>query len=282
MLGRMMNIDQIIALSACLISLLVALATFLTVRQIAKQRRSSFKPELILARSTFTARNRTVPYRWSFSIDEEKTDALVSDKPDESSLKRNFHIAIPLLNIGLGAAKEVVIEWNFDIDRAIEIVNSIRQKLLLEGYIENTNDIISFHSNSGEESMHSWLGQKRNSLDYVLASDPTIESETISVPPLYLELYCQYQACIFKQNDSEKVEFPHLTAIMTHKDIGEIAHAAAFKLNFDIIMLMSNKEMPTKMTVAISPEKLHDSSYQIEAIRLLKDIVAQSLPKLIS
>ena len=99
-----MTIDQVIALAASVGACLAAVATFLTVLEMVKQRASSYRPELIIAKVTFDAtanadRDKDVPRNWRRTLAKNNW-APSSHYPWE-------RFALPLVNIGLGAAKAV-------------------------------------------------------------------------------------------------------------------------------------------------------------------------------
>ncbi|HUO55283.1 MAG TPA: hypothetical protein VMU18_11110, partial [Rhodoblastus sp.] len=115
-----MTFDQFIAVSAACGTALSAIATLLTVRQIAMQRQASYRPEIVLERKTFRLSRSEdqkdgPPDLWTTTCGETK-----------ESPKRSFQL--DLINIGLGSAKSIKIFWSFDIKNMINEINTLAQK----------------------------------------------------------------------------------------------------------------------------------------------------------
>ena len=98
-----MTNDQFVALLASIGACLSAVATFLTVRQIAKQREASYRPELALSRVYLECTKDpitqgSIPTLWAAKGKDGKTDPLTRS------------LSLLLRNVGLGTAKGVSIE----------------------------------------------------------------------------------------------------------------------------------------------------------------------------
>ena len=110
-----MTSDQYIALFASLGACLSALATLWTVREMAKQRKAIFKPELAVARRRFVTRP---------SFTSKQADWFVNAGPsaNEQSLEK---ATLNLANVGLGAAKDVQIMWSFYVADVVARFNNL-------------------------------------------------------------------------------------------------------------------------------------------------------------
>jgi hypothetical protein len=93
-----MTIDQVVALLASIGACLSAVATFLTVRQIAKQREASYRPELALSRILFEGSRGPIA--------EGAIPSFWTKKPEyDESQKELQRLTVPLQNVGLGPRK---------------------------------------------------------------------------------------------------------------------------------------------------------------------------------
>jgi hypothetical protein len=115
-----MTVDQGIALAASIGACLAAIATFLTVSQIAKQRSDSYRPEIVISPVLFEAKLGSIPNDW------RRWQSRFESVGDKNAVER---FSIPLVNIGLGSAKDVSIEWSFPIEDICEKLDSIANKV---------------------------------------------------------------------------------------------------------------------------------------------------------
>lgn len=116
-----MTIDQIIALLACFGTLLSAIATLLTVRHMKRQRELSYLPDLMISRMFFDGCHW--PDAKSYFANGWRPSEKVEG--DEEIL---FYM--PLRNVGLGAAKNISVDWSFPIDEVVCQLNDLGQKNL--------------------------------------------------------------------------------------------------------------------------------------------------------
>ncbi|MDD4964160.1 MAG: hypothetical protein PHI11_09620, partial [Gallionella sp.] len=126
-----MTADQTIALISSIGTCLSAIATFLTIRQIAKQREASYRPELAFSRTFFVAepdpiRAGALPEKWVNKKLGLETPMLLDD------------LSVPLRNVGLGTAKAITISWSFPIDQTLPI--RLVHPLFASGYMQKGED----------------------------------------------------------------------------------------------------------------------------------------------
>ncbi len=150
-----MTTDQIIALGASVGACLSAIATFLTIRQMARQREASYKPELTPSRTNFCSTTNpltggALPDYWAEP--PEGADAVPAAP--------RMHFSVPLRNIGLGAAKTVDVSWSFQINEFVEAVNKAAQRSLTPAYFSYQSGALHFKSDSGDSSTSMWENQR--------------------------------------------------------------------------------------------------------------------------
>ena len=172
-----MTIDQLIALSASIGACLSALATFLTVQQVAKQRRASYQPDLALTQIVVTG----VPD----SNNKSPLPIVWNTNPPGIGSSQPRRCAIPVLNVGLGAAKDVVVSWSFPIDELVKSVNDLAQRTLTPAYLRNEHGTLYIKSDLFGDIDIMWQNQQVSRIDYVLPA-------TVQDKPLYLEMPWAY------------------------------------------------------------------------------------------
>jgi len=231
-----MTIDQIIALLASVGACLAALATFLTVRQIAKQREASYRPELALSRTVFDG-----------SADPITKGALptlwVRKAQDGEAEPTSRTFAIPLRNVGLGTAKGVAVSWSFPISEVVEEVNQLAQRSLTPAYFTYENGALSVKSDSLGNSTSFWRNQDRDSIDYVLPAAVQKEPVLVHLPHTYIQLCSALLFLGAKDKDRKSFpEIPVLRASFDYYDIGARKHQAVFEIKFQLVALGGNGE----------------------------------------
>ncbi len=225
-----MTIDQVIALSASLGAFMSATAAFLAVRQNTKQREASYRPELALTRTIFTASKNPLSKGSFAEFWVEKKDEEVLET--ESILSS---LTIPLHNVGLGAAKELSLKWSFPINQLVSIVNEKAQKSLIPAYFEFDNEMLSLKSEELNASTSMWSNQKNDSVDYVLPASTDQEGVSVKVPHAYMELVSALIYFSSKENDYHSLsDVPLLTLELEYFDIGGDKHKTSFNIELNL------------------------------------------------
>ena len=213
-----MSIDQGISLAASIGACLSAIAAFFAVHLSSKHSKASYKPELVIARTRFKSiANGGIPCEW---INESAIE-------DEDS--HNMMFSVPLRNVGLGAAKEVVINWSFSIEELVSKVNILAQKSLIPAYFEYGNEILSLESESGGGHTSIWKNQQNQTVDFVLPAPVDQVPYKLALPLAYTQLV---SALIYFAAKSDSLEsfpdIPPLKASLSYFDIGGSKHENKF------------------------------------------------------
>jgi hypothetical protein len=176
-----MTADQIISASASVAALLAASATFLTVWQIAKQRRASYKPELVISANSFDTKSpKDARGIWSYLDWREQS---TSQKPATNVSLLGTSFRLRLVNIGLGAAKDVSIRWEFPFESTIGQINELARSANLPIPIEFKNDRVS---TSAPQVTSFWDAQNQDQLDYVLPASVERDPFYLRIPHAYI------------------------------------------------------------------------------------------------
>ena len=94
---------ELISLVTSIAACLSAVAAFVVVRQNYKQRTASYRPDFVLVRTPIQSRIFETP------------DGIPHWSNDGTNDAANKRFSIPLVNVGLGAAREIKVVWNFPI-----------------------------------------------------------------------------------------------------------------------------------------------------------------------
>ena len=225
-----MTASETISLFSGIGTFLAAIATFLTVREIIKQRKSSYRPELVLSKIVFCAsadmrRGRNLPALWT---------------NDHKVTENSREIEIPLSNIGMGAAKSVVVKWDFPITEALSLVENIHSDANDEASFTFKSDILTIKSKLLGSFSSMWGNQKTQMLDYVLPASIQTEPTTIKIPHAYMALVSSLMYLAAQKDLLELPAIAPLTATFEYRDIADERRKAAYNIEFGLIALFGD------------------------------------------
>ena len=231
-----MDTKSIIELLSGIGACMAAIAAFLTIRQMSKQHKQSYRPDLTFTRTSFygysvdTEKNKSFPTYWyDTEVEKEKVGEL------------EYQFGLLIYNVGLGVAKKVNVVWNFPVEDFVKDINSVSQRNLLQFYLEYKNGIISLKSNDFGELDYYWANQKKSVLDYVLPSHISSDGMFLRLPPAYLFLVSVYIYAFFQKKEDIEFYIPNITANFSYTDTGGDKHQETFELCPNIVMAMAGK-----------------------------------------
>jgi hypothetical protein len=234
-----MTLDQAVALIASIGTCAAAIATFWTVREMAKQRQTSYRPELVLQAIYFKGSpdiENGFPFNWRRNSDV-----------DENAKVARF--TIPLSNIGLGAAKNVRVLWSWPIQEVVSLSNELATKIEAKLYLKYNNEIemLEVKSDTKMQLAVSWGNQKLQIIDYILSAATPHDSVMIEIPFAYVTtvsgLLFFWQSAEQQKKSPAKTHFPSippLTVNICYLDITNNEHNTLFHLNFELVMLSAS------------------------------------------
>ncbi|WP_152596976.1 hypothetical protein [Chromobacterium haemolyticum] len=234
-----MSNDQIVALFASIGACLSAVATFLTVRQIAKQREASYRPELAFSCMHLECTkgpndSSPIPTYWVAINKDGKTETLT------------HRFSLSIRNVGLGTAKAVSIFWSFPFDAVTKQVNELAQKSLSAAYFTFENGMLSLDSQDFGKSTSMWMNQKQGVMDYVLPAVVDHDPLVVTIPHAYIQIVSSLLYFAIRQTDLRQFpEVPPLVARMEYLDIGEAKHYATFSIQFQLSSIVGKGESIT-------------------------------------
>jgi hypothetical protein len=239
-----MTDDQIIAIigdvasfAAATAAMLAAWGTFRTVRQMQIQTTTSYRPELTLGRVTFTGYSRKevgpIPSHWRRDTNIPNQENIVKEDHDSDKHTRP---SISLYNIGLAAAADICIRWEFPIESIVNEVNKLAQRALVPAYFDYNREVLRFDSELWPMSRIAlnWRAQKSENLDYILPESTQKTETLVEIPSAVTHLVSAYIYFSIKQN-TEKAgmsldSIPSLHADISYSDIAGQTLTVRFEL----------------------------------------------------
>jgi hypothetical protein len=229
-----MSIDQFIALAASIGACMAAIATFLTVLQISKQRRATYRPELALSRvvfegSTGPGQNNKMPSFWMRKEEGNAPRTELVPNLDFASF------AVPLANIGLGAAKNVLVTWTFALNDLVEELNKRAQRTLTPAYFTIKNGTFSAKSEKLGNWASIWQNQQKDNIDYILPASIQRDTFMLRLPHAYVAGVSSLLALSFGEANESFPAIPRLIVRFEYLDIADDKHESVFEIDFNLV-----------------------------------------------
>lgn len=234
-----MTVDRIISLAASVGACLAAVATFLSVWQIAKQRKASYKPELVLGNGEFEAKpnlhHSGLPNDWRHLEPKPK----LTNGVTTISLEPNV-FGLPLANIGLGAARNISISWKFGIEDAVAKVCKYAKEADFDDFLSFDRGILRMQS---PLIASFWINQKTEAMDYVLPASIEGAVVRLRLPDAYVLLVsAAVSLSSIPSGRPELLEAPELSVTLVYEDIAGKKHSGSFDVDVDIRGVMNTNE----------------------------------------
>jgi len=248
------SLNMILSIIGPIGTLLTVVLVFLTLKEMEKQRRESYKPVIVIPQFDLKAKGRVHDKVFTFyslyrgAIFEE-VQIGDSNKPEKNVVFKGAHVI--LRNLGVGAAKNIVIEWKLDFD-LIEAINRIK-----EFFYKNSVPIVlevkkgelyvseKFTPESSHPSTYTIEPQVKN-IDYLLPQVVEPLGTHIQFPKIYEKLVCLL-ATIYENQQPEWL-VPDLPLILkiSYQDIGNKQYKNQFRLRMTryLHLRQANKEVP--------------------------------------
>jgi hypothetical protein len=221
--------DQIISAISSFGTVAAAIATWLTIRQVVKQRRASYMPDLFVAHTCFEAHSKKhdLLSGW-YSQDETKGKR-------KSDLTPDFpECVLQLTNIGLGAARNVTVTWSFPLEAAISEINDLAKQSNIKCLLKSEPEGIRI-----DLAGTWWWSQveREQTIEYVLPASISSEKHFIKCPSDYVAvasaaLYVALRPGMqWRKAETKNIRaLPNLTLALEFDDIG----GERYKLDYDI------------------------------------------------
>jgi hypothetical protein len=223
-----MTFDQYISAGASVGAFLAAFATFLTVWQIAKQRRATYRPDIVVMRARVITTDE---------LNDESIAPLLKWKRSEEEADRDdfFGNDYPLLlvNIGMGAATSVSTKWGFPMESFISATRRIAQERGLPEEIEFRNNGGVSHVRPQITSF--WRNQQDGYFDYLLPASIDHKPIRLDLPSAYILAVAAHMSLflkVFGEEDSKAPQVPPLELSLEFNDIAGQRHRTSYEIEF--------------------------------------------------
>lgn len=213
---------------------IAAFLTFKTLKEVKAQRESMYMPDIIIEENQFyiygIKTNVGTNFR-EFSI-EQKQPNYISDQYTISKLPIN------VFNIGLASAKNVTVEFKFDIDKCISIIETINKNLPESKAINAVKLGKGVKIKGNEDSVKPntiyFLSDTFNTkINHILPINISDKPFKLNLPTIILEFYTIIisQFWLDKSKNKDFPNFPGIQITFTFFDIGNKKHTKKYDLN---------------------------------------------------
>jgi hypothetical protein len=214
-----MTFDQYISAVASMAAFLAAFATFLTVWQIAKQRKATYRPDIVVMRARVITTGELA--------DESIAPLLKWKRSDEESDRAGIlgnRYPLLLVNIGMGAATSVSTKWEFPME---SLISETRRMARARGFPEE----IEFKNNGAVSCVKPqvtsfWRNQQGGHFDYLLPASIDHDPVRLNLPSAYILAVAAHMSLLLKtlgDEDDEDREAPQVPPLRLSLEFNDIA-----------------------------------------------------------
>lgn len=210
-------------------TLITTIFIFYTLQEMQIQRKASYQPTLIIpARHYWYVQwdiNRFNPL--GYSISQEKKQ---SDEPKEI---RRRESGIPLYNVGLGAAKNLKVNWLFDLEKYVQQFSTID-----ELSVNNKDKFLEIKCGDFYTCMYNKDKYAEFSFDYILPISIDEKPVMIPIPDLFFvyyfsKVYLTFEKINFDNNPIIPSNF-NIKMKLLYNDIGNNPFSQIFNINIGL------------------------------------------------
>ncbi len=238
-------------------SLLTAIIMFLTLREMQIERKNSYKPDPVLQTRSCSIycqsfnqgpkKGRYVSFRF---LEEDllgATELAHVFGSEDSSL-----FSIPLVNIGLGTAKKIECNWNFDADEFSKKIQKIDMEKRFRFSVKD--DFLSINI-YGEPHSSSSIQMQRK-FEYILPINIDKSNSSLTIPPAFLEMLgvmthllsiCPHEI-LSKIPDYTNI--PELELEIKYTDIQNIKYFKKLKVKFNLVSFVVSGKIEGTSNIA--------------------------------
>ncbi len=215
-------IDVVTSLIGAITTIIITILTLKTVREMKKEREQSLRPNFIMETDS-----KFIVWK-DKSLDDFRYFA--NSESEGINYLKLYNHEIEMYNIGLGTAKYIDVEYSFDNDKMIKVLES---KGIKVGKLDIENP--SFKADYLTYNPGISTGKKDMKFRKVFIS-PSQESFQIPLPKIYLCAFSTYLLAgrtidLLKISDFYK-EFPTLNLHIEYYDIGLKKYPQDFQIKF--------------------------------------------------
>jgi hypothetical protein len=208
---------------ASVANVVLVLLVWLTLREMANQRKSAYRPDIVLVSPALhiywkkEGHNLSLPY-FSTLMDRNNFD-------DPASL---FDGYVEVFNVGLGTAKAVNFAWSFDIDDLVQWIQGANSTEVFQiDYKPSTY----LHFETKQGGSISQVMSLNHSYTYLLPTHVQVDAAKIPLPSVYLLVGAAGLYLQWLNGDLLNMPagfLPALTLKASYTDIGKNTHEKCF------------------------------------------------------
>lgn len=193
----MPSVDQWVSFAACLAAFIAALATFLTVREMARQRKASFMPDLMIS-------GRMVSLQTRYDTQQKHYKFREPLQLENDRLKPEQYQSVKIMNIGPGSAKRIRVNWIIDTDKLAREINKVAAKASIDTRLNYDTGLgaLMFEGKDIYTTYHMVENQVGGQWDYLVPASVEGKGIDLVIPPFFIE------ACLFGLTALLKRELP--------------------------------------------------------------------------
>ncbi|HBC3492198.1 TPA: hypothetical protein KDY92_004281 [Vibrio alginolyticus] len=228
-----MQMSDWISLGSSVGALVAALIALISLFELIRQRKSSYKPDIAILPSKFTIEHKSEsgasPLFWS-DIDSNDT---------------GFR-KLRAVNVGLGVAKDVNVKWRFNVSSLYDqVAKSMPNDSPLSARLELTGDEIGLKKSGFSESLP-LTSEPENELPYLIPTSIAKDECFINIPASYEALVSLWVSSKVRQDAVwDFCEIEPLELQISFYDLGKTKHMHKFVLKpkFESCMRNADDEM---------------------------------------
>ena len=223
-----MTPDRLIALIAAIAGLVSAIAALMVVGQASLQRKLSYKPRIVFNPQSFT-------YKLN-NIGNDIFNRVHLKRSNNNHLNKS-NIAI---NIGLGAALDVVIHWDYEYQKSVDTINSYFRKLEKPTKICLYDNGLTIDNEDPELGYCFASRYGEDTHDYILSFNQNPAPTDILIPFPCISLNCAILIYSLSADGKVNRDLPKLTLTISYKDIGGSKFKEQYDIDVDFYNLVNN------------------------------------------
>lgn len=231
-----------------------AIATFLTVWEMKKQRQQSNMPNIVLLPDKrfylyrATSLNNYQYWYWH-DINLQETNQVETI--------RHMQFDIDLFNIGVGSAKNVKFKYKIDTKEHIKFLNDLG--IVNVETLDLESDSLNFIAKYGSDMLGTSV--EKIDIDFTQTFIPKTDEKAskLKLPMIYLSMFNAFILSILgKQNTTDYFDkFPSLSLSMTYQDIANNKYKKDFKIYFKLdSMAINTNRVPSYVGGTIKIDEL--------------------------
>lgn len=194
-----------------------------TLKELKKQRESSYKPALMLLRKSHKVVMKSLgPVKLGYHWGEASSPNVI---PQET---------IPLINLGYGAAKNITLDWKFEHEKLLEDANKLAHTTHQEYFLKVDKQTLSAVS-KGMILLNIIANNEQQQVDFLLPNTTNKGVLSVEIPSLYTVLTsCYLSLCVHAKLKPEDIKLPMLSLVIEFQDVASKKYNKEFRFECDI------------------------------------------------